>query len=270
MFATLAYRAAEGVVGLLPRPTTEFLARAAAHAAFVAGVPARRHLEANLARLLPAEAPERRRRHARAAFEHFALSFVDFLALSRQSRQGLLDAIDVRGLDHLEAARRSGRGVLVLSAHLGCWERAAAWLAATGPPVALAARAHEPGVERLFARRRGAFGVHVLPAAARLSHVSGALRRGAWVAVMADRGATGEARSGSVCEWAGALARRTGAIVLPMVTVRDRDGRHALLVGPVLDAERCRAGALRGRLREWLREHVDQWSAFEPLPEGLA
>lgn len=266
MFAVLGYRTAAVLARVLPAPVADGLATVLARVAFEWRVPARTALEANLARLLPALPAAERRRHARAAFASFARCFAAFLRGPDRAASGR-----VVGREHLERAAASGRGVIVLSAHLGHWEGGAALLAAsTGGAIHLAARHHPDGpVAALFAARRAAAGVRVLPDGALLPAASGLLRRGEWLALMADRGA---ARTGgaSVCAWAAALAQRTGALVLPAVCVRDGDGVLRLHVEAPLEAAACREGAFRDTMRRWLARWPDQWAAFEALPEGLA
>ncbi len=264
MLAVLAYRAAAAGAEVLPVPVADALAAGIARATFAARVPARRALEANLARVLPEMAPRRRRAVARQAFVSFALSFTRFLR-----RHEPLRDVPVHGAAHLEAARASGRGVIVLSAHLGDWESGAAALAARGLPLHVLARPQAAAaVQALFGARRESAGVHALSARAIYAETAAALRRGEWVALMADRGAVRGA--GSVCAWAAALAERTGALVLPAVCVREPGGELALRVEPALDPARCREGAFRVTLRDWLARWPGQWAAFEPLPEGIA
>lgn len=73
-----------------------------------------------------------------------------------------------------------------------------------------------------------------------------------------------------MCRWAAALARRTGALVLPAVMVRLADGRHAACFEPPLSPGACVSGGYREAMRRHLERHPEQWCAFEPLPEGLA
>jgi lauroyl/myristoyl acyltransferase len=265
MLAVLGYRIAAVLARVLPAHLADGLAVAFARLAFHCRVPARAALEGNLARLLPGLPARRVRRHARRAFESFARSFAAFLRGPAESA-----GAEVVGREHLERARRSGRGVIVLSVHLGHWEGGAAALAARGCALHLAARpqAHAP-LERLFADRRGAAGVRPLPPGRLLPSASAVLRRGEWVALMADRG---PARTGgaSVCAWAAALAQRTGALVLPAVFVRGADGVLRLHVEAPLEAGACRDGAFLGTMRSWLERWPDQWAAFEALPEGVA
>lgn len=264
MLTILGYRIAASLAGVLPAQMAEALAVALARLAFHCRVPARRRLEENLARLLPATPPAERRRHARGAFESFARSFADFL-------RGRPDAgVCIEGAGHLRRALASGRGVIVLSAHLGDWEGGAAAMAAQGCPLHLAARPQSHArLEALFGSRRAAAGVRALPAGAILPSASRVLRRGEWVALMADRGAapTGGA---SVCAWAAALAQRTGALVLPAVYVREAGGARRLHVEAPIEPAACRDGAFRETMLGWLARWPDQWAAFEGLPEGLA
>src|SRR5437660_339948 len=83
----------------------------------------------------------------------FALTFTDFLRLGHLKREALAGAVEVHGAEHLAAARASGRGVILLSAHLGNWELGAAWLAAGGARVNVVARPHSGWVERFFMAR---------------------------------------------------------------------------------------------------------------------
>jgi KDO2-lipid IV(A) lauroyltransferase len=259
---------------------------ALARLAFHAGLPARRAQEANLARLLsgvPRRAIEER---ARESFEHFALAFSDFLRLDSMAPETLAGAIEIRGGEHLEAARAAGRGVILVSAHLGNWEWGAAWLAARGPRVHVVARAHaNERVERWFRRRRRDWGVSMLPARAPWSTAARVLRRGEWVAVMADRPAlgggagAGRRRPGSACAFAAALARRTGALVLPAVMIHLPGRRYAACFEPAFAPARAGRGAPAGVaapgtdlgaiLRRLLRRHPEQWCAFEAVPEAL-
>src|SRR5262245_27717973 len=192
VLAFLGYLIADGLVRTMPAPLADRLAVTLARIVFGLRPRARAVQEANLARLRPRIAPATRRRLARRAFEHFALSLVDFLRLRYRPATGLEDRVAVRGAHHLEAARSAGRGVIVLSAHLGNWERGAAFLAASGTPVHVLARRHaHPWVERLFESRRRPRGVRTIARRPAWVPAAALLRSGGWVALMGDRGAPG-------------------------------------------------------------------------------
>ncbi|MGH7741853.1 MAG: lysophospholipid acyltransferase family protein [Candidatus Eiseniibacteriota bacterium] len=267
MISAAAYRTAEWLERRLPHGWTVPLAVAMARLAFAIRVPARRALERNLAAAIPEGEPIAAA--ARRAFEPVARAFVEFLALERMSSGGLAEAVEVRGREHLDAAVASKRGVILLSAHFGNWEWGAAALAAHGVPLHLAARRHgSRTVEAMYERRRRAFGLARLPGQPLWPRAARVLREQGWLAVMGDR-STPEARR-PVCVWAAALARRTGALLLPALTVRTEDGRYALIVEPELTPEACARGAFQEFLMRQLARHPGQWCAFEAAPGAPA
>src|SRR5512143_1876457 len=229
MFAWLSYQLADLLVRLLPRRAADRLGIALARLAFAARLPARGHLERNLARLLGRRDGPGLEALARSSFDHFALTFTDFLRLGHGDPARLAGAIEVHGAEHLEAARASGRGVILVSAHLGNWELGAAWLAAQGPRVNLVARPHpSPWVERFYARRRDAWGVRSLPG------------RSLWSAAAATLGV----RLG---RGARAPHRRAGAAGGHRAPARPRLRR--LLRAPARARGRARRGLRRGPAR---------------------
>ena len=208
------------------------------------------------------------RGRALETFEQFALVMTDFLTLGHVSEDGLRQRVVVHGAEHLDAASGHASGCLLVSAHCGCWEWGAAFLSAHGIRLRVLSRPHSSrGVERFFRARRAAWGVRSLDPPPHWAKAAAALRRGEWLGLMGDRGAPG--LRGSLCGWASALARRTGAVLLPAAMTRLPDGRHELW----FDAP-IRGGGDPQALRAALRGHVErargQWFAFDPLPEGLA
>ena len=269
MVARISYQIADALVRVLPAPAADRLAVRLARAAFALRLPARAALERNLEQLLSGASRHAIRDRARATFEHFALSLADFLRLARLDTGTLGRAVDVRGERHLADALASKRGVIVLSAHVGNWEWGAAWLAARGARLNVVARPHRSrAVDALFARLRGRFGVRRLGARPLWVRAASALRRGEWVALMGDRSAPGS--GGSACEWAGVLARRTGALVLPAVMLRLASGRYVACFEPPLAPGPGMLERWRRAVRGHLVRHPGQWCAFEPCADGLS
>ncbi len=270
MHAILGYLIADLGVRLLPASAADRAALWLARLTFGLKPRARRALEDNLRRVAPGLAARERQQVAREAFEHFALSLVEFLRLRRLRPADLGARVEVRGQQHLAAARAAGRGVIVLSAHLGNWEWGAAYLAAGGVRLHVVARPHPNGwVERFFRLRRLSGGVATLhPEPPIWVRAAAALKRGDWIALMGDRPTPGA--RGPVCAWAAALARRTGAVVLPAVMIRTAPGRHVACFGAPLSPAACANGGYRATMLHYLERYPSQWLAFEPLPPGWA
>ena len=262
----VSYRVADALVSALPDRAAERAARAVARAAHALRIPARARLERNLERL---GGPELAHARSREAFEHFAMTLTDFLRLGHVSRPELDTRVRLDGEEHLDAARRSGRGVIVVSAHVGSWELGAAWLAAHGVRLRVVSRRHpSAAVERFYRRRRAQWGVHALEGASLWLAAARALRSGEWVGVMVDRARPGH--RGAPCAWAAAVARRTGALVLPAAMRRTGNGRHTLWCGPPQEGAHAATGDTRRALASWLAASPEQWCAFTPAPEGIA
>jgi KDO2-lipid IV(A) lauroyltransferase len=257
-----------------PPPATEWLARVLARAAFSVHVPARRHLESNLRRLLPRESVSATRvsRLALRSFEEFALVFADMLRLDRLDAAALAQSCEVAGTDHLEAARASGRGVVLMSSHAGNWEWGAAWLSDAGYPVRVLARRHGDAIERLLERRRHSHRVRRLTAGGEGGPMwiaaARALRRGEWVALLGDRACTGTRRALSA--WGLAVARRGGALILPAAMSRLGRGRYRIVFEPPLEPRTLYRERLGESVLAQARREPAQWFGFEPLPENAA
>ncbi|MBI1797014.1 MAG: hypothetical protein HYR74_08180, partial [Candidatus Eisenbacteria bacterium] len=156
MLATLGYLTVDLAVRLLPARPLDACATIVARLLFALRVPARARIEDNLARLRPGLDPAARRALARRAFEHFALSLLDFMRLARLAPGALERAIEVRGAEHLERARAAGRGVILLSAHLGNWFAGGVAVARRGVPVrTVLYRNHAGGFMDQRVARRG-------------------------------------------------------------------------------------------------------------------
>src|SRR5205085_2501799 len=74
----------------------------------------------NLTRILPGTPPRALDELVGAVFRNFAVCFADLITANRRAGVGaLVAAID--GMAELQKATRDGRGLVVLTAHLGNW-----------------------------------------------------------------------------------------------------------------------------------------------------
>jgi KDO2-lipid IV(A) lauroyltransferase len=247
-----------------------------------------RHLQGE--RLVRAEAraeralgvsPSEARRILIGSFDHFGRAAAEFLRLPRMVPL-LGRYVEVQGEEHLRAALARGRGVLLLSAHLGNWEYGAAELARRGYPInALGAEQRDPGITDLIARIRSAAGLRPLGKGFDLKLALGCLRRGEALAILLDQDAKSR---GIVSPFLGRpastpigpvkLAAKTGAVILPSQAIRLPDGvRHLLRILPPL--EEAGGEPLGGDLQasvdlcnrvlgEMIREHPEQWLWIYP------
>jgi KDO2-lipid IV(A) lauroyltransferase len=204
----------------------------------------RRMALGNLARALGAERPPRDlTRLGRRSFEHLGMNIAEACVFYFRPAPVLLSRVDVVGVEHLEKASAEGRGVLLLTAHLGNWELLAASHAVTGLGLSVVVRPlDDPMLDRLVERFRRRGGVAIISKRGGLREILDALRRGRMVGVLLDQNASrGEGVFapffGTPASTSRALALvslRTGAPVVPVFIRRLSGGRHRVEVEPAL------------------------------------
>jgi KDO2-lipid IV(A) lauroyltransferase len=143
----------------------------------------RRHRDValrNLALAWPEMDEPTRRTLVAACFRHFGGALTDLVSSSRFTQEELCKRFTYEGWENLETAAAAGRGVFVLSAHLGYWEIAALPVGLYKGPLHVVARpADNPYLEAELANLRTRFGNGIL-------HKHGAARR--MLQILRDRG----------------------------------------------------------------------------------
>ncbi len=278
--ATACYLVAAAVARGLPRRAAYTIAAALGTLRYL-GTPAlRRTVRANVRRALPPTHALAREATVCAIYRSFARTVVDVLRLPEWTPAAVRMHVRVEGGEAFTAAAARGRGVVIVSAHLGSWEVGGAYLATLGIPVHVVARRHDaPGVQRFFRARRERLGLHVVDSGAPLRALLGPLRRGECVAMLADRPVLAHARPVVFCGEASALPRgpvalalRSGAALLAAVALREGAGfrviwREVCVADLPGTASGIHTGVARmaRTLEPWVRGQVRQWYAFEPV-----
>lgn len=161
----------------------------------------------HLALAFPEWSETRRRSVARAVPPWIGRTGVDFLRMGGRDHARLLKRVGVEGMEHWEAARAAGGGIVAVTGHLGNWELLGAWLATLGPPVRVLYHPfHEERLDRLVCRRREQAGVRLLPATQAGRRGLRALKQGEVVGILMDRVPRGPAVA---CRFFGRECRTT-------------------------------------------------------------
>lgn len=265
------------VARLLPRSLACALGRGLGRAVYFFGSPNFLDVGRHLRIAFGPDLDEARLRSlARGFWVHLGQSLAEALHLARWTRADPGRRMDLAGLAELEPYKAAGRGLLLISGHLGSWEVGPYALALLGYPIRLL---HNPGtVAPLFdylKRQRERSGMVVL---SRLDHpwaMKKLLDRGAWLCIAADLNA---GRRGTFVPFFGvaassyltpaALQQATGCPIAVATTARLPDGRHRFRVWRIIERtpgasreeELLRTTrAIHQALEEAIRAYPEQW-----------
>ncbi len=267
---------------ITPAPLARALGGAAARVAY-ALLPSRRAiLLENLSHSAPDASAATRTRLARNTFGYIADCQVDLYRLIGRPPNEVTQMIDMRGVENLEAARRLGRGVIIVTGHLGNYELGAACLAALGYPVHGVVEDVEPEILALLEQYRTATGMRTLSRNRGARDAYRVLKSGEVLLLVADRviGDTSDAIELPFCEGQRAvpkgpaqLSLATGAPIVVGIAVRTPDGprRYRIVLEPPImpdgtepDAASTLTRKVTDRLAAAVREYPDQWFVFQP------
>ena len=265
-------------VAALPRGAELRLGALLGRTALALGLFKDRVAAENIRRALPELSAAERRRLLERNYEHMGRLFFEYLhfftPLSGHYRRYARRNSRIEGLEHWEAARAKGKGVLIVSLHLGWWEMQAASGGLAGMPLTVVTRAVKPAwLHELFTERRLSTGVRAALHPGSMPAIMRALRRGEVVAFMNDQyarppmglkvrffGVEVETLSA-----VGPLAKRTGAAIITATSYRDLDGLTRVFLGPEVDLgadldDPVRATqALAAVVERNVRRHPEQW-----------
>ncbi|MBN2496397.1 MAG: lysophospholipid acyltransferase family protein [Deltaproteobacteria bacterium] len=241
-------------------------------------IPVRRKVALdNLRRAFPDMQPAERRAVARRCFCHWACAAMELLRLPDLDARRVEALIEHRGLEHLERARKRGRGVIVATAHFGSFDLMACAEAIAGHPLHVLTREQRSkSVNRFWMRVREASGLGFLPvkgSALRVHRLLGQERivammidqhmpegRGIWVPFFGQPASTTHAPA--------VMALGSGAPILPVRVERLSGGRHRVQIEPMIEARKgeprqAEVERITRALNAWLegcvRERPDHW-----------
>jgi KDO2-lipid IV(A) lauroyltransferase len=234
-------------------------------------------VEQNLALAYPASERERARL-LKAAYRHLGDLSLEILMLFGPMRRYVRRSSRLEGAEHWRAAHARGKGVIFLASHVGNWEIMAATGAAyTEMDLMLVTKHLKPEwLHRAIERGRASCRVRATYEPRTLKDVLGHLKRGGTVGFVLDQYAGPPVGVrvpvfgvpvGTTTAVA-TLARRTGAVVLPVVNYRVPGGRAVVEIRPPLEwkpgedpvRELAENTALYAeRIERDIRAHPEQW-----------
>lgn len=204
----------------------------------------RRHVvERQLAAAFPAMAADEVRRTARAAYRHLGRVTTEAAIVPALGAERVLELFEEpSGWEHVEAARAAGRGMLLVSGHIGNWELGGAYIAARGIGIdVVVRRMGNPLFDSYVTSTRTRLGMQVVPDADAVRRIPRAMREGRAVALLVDQGVKGLAssyvpffgRPAKTPRGPAVFALRLGVPTIFAAVIRQRSGRYRFFFEPV-------------------------------------
>lgn len=277
-------RAAVRLLGVVPAAPVRALARAAGAMGFAVASVRRRTLLENQQFLQPTASAAEQRRSARRTMMNLAEAAVDLYRLPTLRAGDFASLVEVHGQEHMDTALAMGRGVIAVTAHLGPYELAGAWMALAGYPVHAMVEDLDPDTNAALALYRQATGLKLLSRNAGIRPVLRLLKEGQIVVLLADR-VVGEGNEGIAVPFAGGerrvpagpavLALSTGAPIIIGHIARNPTGatRYIVQIEPPIVASGTGDGPgdrvrltrrIASSLASAVQSHPDQWYVFQP------
>jgi len=265
-------------LGRLPRPVARLLAGGLAFAVYRLLGRLRHVGLRNLEMALPELSLPARQRILRGVYRHLGWQLVEFCRMPRYTAENTRGWLRTDGLENYLSAQAHGKGVLVVTGHLGAWELSSFYHSLMGHPMSMIIR-------RLDNRRLDDFvnGIRCLHGN-RVLHKDDfgrglltAMRAGQTVGILMDTNMTPPQGvfvpffGIRACTASGLahVALKTGAAVLPgFVLWEPSERQYVLHFGPELTFTRTgdiqtdilAATALcTNTIEAWIRRYPDQW-----------
>jgi len=232
----------------------------------------------NLELALPELSIKARKRILRREYIHLVWQLVEFCRMTHYTEENTREWMRTDGLEHYLEAQERGKGVLVLTGHLGAWELSSFYHSLVGYPMGMVIRRLDNRkLDEYVNAIRCMHGNFVLSKDDFGRGLLTAMREGGTVGILMDTNMTppqGEFVKFfgiDACTGTGLahVARKTGAAVVPGFMVWEpEEQKYVLRFGPEVEIPRtddAAADILEGTrlctavLEEWIRRYPDQW-----------
>lgn len=213
---------------------------------------------------------------AREMFRNLGRSLMEVCRLYQGRGEDVLGRIEIRGLEHYEAAKARGKGVVFLTGHCGNWELVAlAFSHLTNTSMSVVARRqNNPYLNRMVEVMRGRYKNSIIYKQGALKGMISVLKKNGNIGLLADQAVLPS--EGVLIDvlgrkaWASKapviIAQKTGAAVIPSFI--HREGEHFVITFQPAhefsedhseEGIRLEAQALSRYVEEFIVSHPSQW-----------
>lgn len=273
------YRIGQAIALTLPLRLVYIIAVFLANLHYFFAFRDRRFVKANLRAIFPNKSNRELKKISRMVFRNFAKYLADFFRFEKLNRQYIDKKIKLENLHYFDEALAKGKGVIVLTAHLGNWELGGVVVAQLGYPFWAVALPHKTKkVNDFFDAQRNRKGVKVIATGKAVRSCISELRNNHMVALAGDRDFT---EKGILIDFFGlpmhfpegsaTLSLMTGASIVPAFMLRNPDDSFTLKIekpiefSPSGDKAKDLEGLImvyKNIFEDYIRRYPEQWYVF--------
>jgi len=217
-----------------------------------------------------------RKRIARLCFLNLGYAFAEFCRIPLLSKDNLAEFVEVEHFEYAQEALDEGKGVILLSAHLGNWEMLGPSGTLLSLPLKLVVRPlRNPHVDAIVTGIRTCHGTDVIHKKGAGLGAVRALKAGKAIGILLDQRAR---RGAVVTKFMGhdapttmvpaLIALSTGAHIVPVFCIRVRPGAHKLVFEKAVEMEvtgdrdydaAINTQRLQDIIERYVRTYPEQW-----------
>jgi KDO2-lipid IV(A) lauroyltransferase len=197
----------------------------------------RANIAANLRAIFPKKSISKIKAIRLAMTRNFAKYLVDFFRFSLLERDNIKNFVEIVNINYVEEALSKGKGVVVVTAHIGNWELAGVTVALLGYPIGAVALPHRhKSVDNFFNYQRKRLGLIVIPLGHAARHCLNLLHENKIIALAGDRVFN---TTGILLDFFGlptylpqgpaAFSLKTGASIIPGIMIRNPNDTFKLI-----------------------------------------
>jgi len=278
------YKVSIFISGVLPLWLTRAISRCISFISYLFLKNTRENVEKNLSHVY--SDPREIKDVARKIFLNYGSYLADWAKLNHMNTKKVLGLFSLlKGKENIEEGLRRGKGIILLTAHLGNWELGSLFFSHSGIPMnVITAQDAIEGIANVREKTRKFHNVKTITigkAPLSFMDIVSVLQKNEIVAMLIDRYI---AEKGMLIDFFGKparfptgpvlLAKSTGAAIMPAFIVLGPDGKYKAIADSIVDMEfsgdrekdiRVNLEKIVRIFEKYIREYVDQWYNFTYL-----
>lgn len=279
MLNYILYRIGEFLTLALPLSMSYLLARVLSTLQYLFSKQDRIAVRGNLKAIFPAIDESRLKQYTKSVFINFGLYLADFFKFKRLDPGYIKKNVIIEGREYIDTALSQGRGLIIVSAHIGNWELGGVALGILKYPVNAVTLTHkQKAVNGFFNRQRESNGLRVIPLEHAVRGCLEALSRNEIVCILGDRDFT---QGGLILDFFGlpttipkgpaVFSLRNKTPIIAAFTIRQKHNKFRLSFSAPMEFSPCQefekdvrllTRVYLGLIEDHIRKYPGQWEMF--------